>query len=139
MKDLIVPFYLDVVILGSPDVESHTVSAKVDSGADNCSLDIRLAQKLGLAEAEEVVAEADIINANGVDKRPVVEIEFELEGIKIKTLATIADRTNLDCPFLIGRSALKNDEVRFLIDPLKRASSNLKKLAKNIRLNYNEI
>ena len=118
------------------DNRFHDVLAKFDSGADNCSLDEKLAEELGLNQ--NFVAEADIINANGSDKRPVIEILFQLKdnSIKIKTYATLADRSDLDCPLLIGRNALQpNEELRFLINPetaFKKASKKLLYIATKI-------
>lgn len=132
MKDIIVPYFLPVH-LKNDEGKEIVVEAKVDSGADNCSLDEKLAKELGLNDHDDVVAEADIVNANGVDKRPVIQIHFNLGGEEIKTLATVADRSELDCPFLIGRSALKNDNVRFLVDPLKKIAYDLRKLASQLR------
>lgn len=119
--------YMQKVLLRDANGKTNEIIAKFDSGADNCSLDETLAKNLGLDKNQ--VAEAEIINANGEDIRPVVEISFTLpeKEITIKTFATLADRSDLDSPFLVGRNALQPQEgeeetLKFLIDPKKTAS-----------------
>lgn len=127
-KVIVVPYFLEVQLKDDKE-KIHLVKAKVDSGADNCSIDENLAKKLGLCENNDIVAEADIVNANGIDKRPVIKINFIINDESIKTFATVADRGNLDCPLLIGRSALKNEKFKILIDPLQKVANQLKTIA----------
>ena len=133
MKDVVVPYYMNVNLYDDKG-EKVSVVAKIDSGADNCSIDEKLAKDLGLSDRDDILAEADIANANGVSKRPVIRIEFEVSEYNIETVATVSDRSSLDCPLLIGRSALKHDSVRFLINPLEKAATLLKRVASRISL-----
>jgi len=52
----------------------------------------------------------------GRELRPLILLNFELSGVKVKSMCTIADRTGLMYRAIIGRSDLKD----FLIDPLKK-------------------
>jgi len=137
LMDILLPYMQSIEILGD-NGEFVEVLAKFDSGADNCSLDETTAQKLGLNK--NFIAEADIINANGTDKRPIIEIMLKLKDndIKIKTLATLADRSELDSVLLIGRNALQpTQDLRFLINPksaaLKKTANMLKNIAKKLQ------
>jgi len=77
--------------------------AKIDTGADRCSIDIDLAEALKL----EVIGEIKVRNANGVVKRPLYSATIKFEREKYDLTMTGSDRNNLECPMLIGRDLLK--------------------------------
>lgn len=52
---------------------------------------------------------------NGITVRPYIDLEYSLQGKKIKSKVNIVDRKILLYPILIG----KNDMAGFLIDPTK--------------------
>lgn len=56
-----------------------------------------------------------IYSGSGTSIRPLIPLEFELAGQKIKTKATVAERKNLTYAMIVGRKDLK----RFLVDPGK--------------------
>ena len=56
-----------------------------------------------------------VSSSHGASIRPIVNIEFNLEGINITSNATISERSNLKYPIIIGRRDLKY----FLIDITK--------------------
>jgi len=130
--------YKQEILLKDSGGKNHIAIAKFDTGADNCSIDEALAKKLKLDG--NIVGEAEIINANGSDDRPIIEIEIILkdrEDISIKTYATLADRSNLDTPLLIGRNALQQEEgeeIRFFVDPnVEKVARQLKNIAEQIK------
>ncbi len=77
--------------------------AKIDTGADRCSIDIGLAEAMGLEEVSEV----KVRSANGVVRRPVYSAIIKFERSKYEVTMTGSDRNNLECPMLIGRDLLR--------------------------------
>jgi alpha-L-glutamate ligase-like protein len=54
--------------------------------------------------------------ANGLDLRPIIELSFEMSGLRIQALFTVTHRKDMMYGVIIGRKGLK----KFLIDPGKR-------------------
>ena len=94
-------------------INGKEVLAKIDTGADLCSIDKKLAKELDL---NNFVKTAKIKSSHGKTIRPVVEAELEIKDEKIKTHFNLADRSQLKYPVLIGKSVLKKG---FIIDPSK--------------------
>ena len=92
---------------------NQEVEAKIDTGATRSSIDIKLASKLNLGP---VIQSKMVKSAHGNKLRPVIETEIVLAGKKIKSEFTLADRTHMKYPVLIGVNTLKYD---YLIDPSK--------------------
>ena len=77
--------------------------AKIDTGADRGSIDVGLAEAMGL----EQVSEVKVRSANGVVKRPVYSAVIKFERRKYEVTMTGSDRNDLECPMLIGRDLLR--------------------------------
>ena len=90
------------------------VLAKIDTGADNSSINKELALELNLGP---IIREALIKSASGNTIRPVVKCSIELKGKLIESEFTLSDRKNMQYPVLIGLKVLKQG---FLVDPLKK-------------------
>ena len=92
------------------------VEARVDTGAQRSSIDRDLAKSLGLLVNDNILWKDrfEYRSATGLEPRPVIGITFRLAGRKIKTSASVADRSKLNYKLLIGR----NDLVGFLINPI---------------------
>jgi hypothetical protein len=90
-----------------------TVTAKIDTGAESNSIDQSLAQRIGVIASDE---KAFVKSALGKHLRSVAEIEIGIAGKRLKGRFTIADRSNLKYPILIGKNILRQG---FLIDPEK--------------------
>lgn len=101
---------VEKVILVSSGNFKKFVNARIDTGATQSSIDFRLARELGF---NKQVGHVNVISANGIKSRPLIEVDYELSGKKIKSTFTLADRSNLNYLVLIGRNDLKG----FLIDP----------------------
>jgi hypothetical protein len=86
------------------------VQARIDTGATQSSIDIGLAREMGFTK---YIGKVNVVSANGIKTRPLVEVDYELSGKKIKSTFTLADRSNLNYSVLIGRTDLNG----FLIDP----------------------
>ena len=99
-----------VMIMG-PEKEK-VIKARIDSGADVCSIDKKLADKLGLGPIERM---KKIKSAHGIKERPVLRARIEIKGrVFSKVRFTVADRSHLRFKALIGKNILKRN---FLIDP----------------------
>jgi hypothetical protein len=99
----------------SGDRKLHKVMAKMDTGALNASIDREFARELGLLGPDKVLYEANVESALGKQRRPVIELELNLGGQKIRALASVADRAHLKAKVLIGKRYLQG----FMIDPAK--------------------
>ena len=93
--------------------EKYPIKAKIDSGAYRTSIDEEVARRLDLLNPENVLLEKYYKSSLGREKRQLIELVFWLKGRKIKTVASISDRSNLKRPMIIGRRDLKG----FLITP----------------------
>lgn len=93
--------------------ERVSVKAKIDTGAYRSSIDEGLARRLDLLNPENVILERFYRSALGREKRPLIELVFWLKGRKVKTTASVANRSGLKRPMIIGRRDLKS----FLVTP----------------------
>lgn len=93
--------------------ERELVKAKVDTGAYRTSIDKELAEKLGLLRDDNIVMRKEYKSALGKTTRNVIHITFYLKGKIIETTASVADRSKLKRPFLVGRRDLKGYQIKF--------------------------
>jgi hypothetical protein len=80
------------------------VTARIDTGAKRCSIDRRLATKIGMGN---IIKYKKVRSASGVSKRPLVKIKLKLKNRTFLTICSIADRSRLKYPALIGRTILR--------------------------------
>ncbi len=102
------------VSLLSSNGARKVVVAKVDTGATKSSIDIRLASELNLGP---VIKSKMVKSAHGNKLRPIIEAQIRLAGKKIKSEFTLADRTHMKYPVLIGVNVLKHG---FLVEPSRK-------------------
>ena len=88
--------------------KSLMVNARIDTGAVRSSVDRQLAEDLGLMSEENILWRKKYAyrSAHGKQSRPVIGVTFKLAGRKIKTSASVANRSKLLTPLLIGRNDL---------------------------------
>lgn len=92
------------------------VRAKVDTGAWRTSIHKVLAKDLGLLTRENVLWTKVYKSVLGSQRRQVINITFYLGGRRIRTIASVADRSNSRSPLLIGR----RDLAGFIVRPRRR-------------------
>jgi hypothetical protein len=103
----------EVTILGLNGNEEKVV-ARIDTGATASSLDLALAEKLDLDHSTRTKI---VKSASGIKKRPIITIKVKIHGQEIETYFTLADRSHMTYPVLIGQNILKKGN--FLVDPNK--------------------
>ena len=101
-----------VIVKG--ESQNREVIARMDTGATKSSIDVSLAAELRLGP---VIDSKLIRSAHGTKLRPVVEVNVEIKGKILRARFTVADRSQMRYPVLIGQNLLKNN---FLIDPSRR-------------------
>lgn len=84
--------------------------AKIDTGADFSAIDQTLAQSMNLKPAN---LKRRVLSAQGIQVRQTAAMTFVLGNKEISTIVSLADRSQLNAPIIIGR----NDLQGFTIDP----------------------
>ena len=101
-----------VTLIGKEKEEQ--VIARIDSGATSSSIDMGLAARLKLSIGTKTKI---VKSASGVKKRPIIKAKLKLDGSIIEEEFTLADRSHMTYPILVGQNILKKGN--FLIDPNK--------------------
>ena len=98
-----------------PGGKARFINARIDSGALRSSIDRKLAGELGLLTEENILWRKRYAyrSAAGKQSRPVIALTVRIAGRKIKTSASVADRSRMTTHLLIGR----NDLQGFLVNP----------------------
>ena len=92
--------------------EKQQIKVKIDTGAFRTSIDEGLAKKLGLMDPENILWERSYRSALGREERKVVGVTFYLNGKKIRTSASVSDRSKLKRPMIIARRDLLGFSIR---------------------------
>lgn len=94
-----------VRVIGTPGKRAE-IWAKIDTGAWRSSIDKSLARELGLLEKSNILWSKTFKSTLGTERRPVINIRFYLAGRRINTVASVADRSKLKRPLIVGRRDL---------------------------------
>lgn len=107
--------------------------ARIDTGAAKSSLDARelkvhedwvefkLPRKHGgLRLRLPIIEWRHVRTSEGLERRPVVELEICLGSDRIRTPVNLADRSTVKYPLILGRSFLKEN---FVVDVKRRRTS----------------
>jgi hypothetical protein len=105
-----------VTLYGYKNKKKHSVNARIDTGALRTSIDRKLAKGLGLLVEDNILWRRRYAyrSATGRQTRPVVGLTMKIAGRKLKTSASIANRTKMSTLVLVGR----NDLEGFLVNPV---------------------
>lgn len=90
----------------SEDGKKIETPAKIDTGAWRTSIDKDLARNLGILSKDKVLWTKTFKSSLGHEIRPVVPLSYYLAGRKIKTIASVANRSKLKTRLIIGRRDL---------------------------------
>jgi hypothetical protein len=107
--------------------------ARIDTGAAKSSLDaqelkvhedrveFKLPRKYGGLHLRLPIIEwRHVRTPEGLERRPVVELEICLGSSRIRTLVNLADRSMVKYPLILGRNFLKEN---FVVDVKRRRTS----------------
>lgn len=100
-----------VRITGS-DGKNADIIARIDTGATSSSIDLHLAEELGL---KQISRSKVVKSASGVKKRALARAKIIIKGMEIEEEFTLADRGHMTYRMLIGQNILKKGSI--LIDP----------------------
>ncbi len=100
-----------VWIIGQKDAVKS--KALFDTGATRSSVDMRLAAKAGLGPIIKTVQVKSKTMLTKSIRRPVVKGIIKFKGRKHKVQMTVADRTGMSYPILIGRDMIHSN---FILD-----------------------
>jgi len=103
-----------VIIFGNSH-QKKEVLARIDTGATNSSIDVRIAKLLELGPVKRIKL---VKSASGKGRRAVVGAKVKLDGKILEDDFTIAERKHMTYPVLIGQNILRKGN--FLIDPNKK-------------------
>lgn len=90
----------------------HDVTAKIDTGAWETSIDRDLAKELNLTKKSNILWERHVKTSMGREAREVIYVTLYLAGKRIKTHANLAQRSHLKNQMIIGRRDLKGFVVK---------------------------
>ena len=109
------------------------LAARIDTGAAKSSLDaqelkvhedrveFKLPRKYGGLHLRLPIIEwRHVRTPEGLERRPVVELEICLGSKRIRTLVNLADRSMVKYPMILGRNFLKEE---FVVDVKQRRTS----------------
>ncbi|MCF7866929.1 RimK/LysX family protein [Candidatus Woesearchaeota archaeon] len=102
-----------ITVKGNDRRKQIILPARIDTGATRSAIHTEFVKELKLGP---VLKARKVKNANGTTVRPVIEVEIIIKNKTLKEEFTVADRSNMKYPILIGRNILKHE---FLIDVTK--------------------
>ena len=111
----VVGLYEKIMIKGNNGNQKRLI-ARIDTGATKSSIDQNLVAELDLGP---VIRKRMTKQATGITWRDVIKVRVELAGRNFYFQFTVADRSEMKYPVLIGQNILKKN---FIIDPLKKTT-----------------
>jgi len=102
-----------IVVLGNNNLRK-VVTARIDTGATNSSIDMTIAGELELGPIKRTKL---VKSASGKRRRAIVAVKVKLDNKILEDDFTIAERKHMTYPVLIGQNILRKGN--FLIDPNK--------------------
>lgn len=96
--------------------KTSEVIAKIDTGADRTSIDVKLAAETGVGDIKDYTT-VKTGSGNSSRVRPIVGLNIEVKGIKHTPEVSVEDRSNMSRDLILGRDILS----MYKIDPTKNA------------------
>ncbi len=100
---------------------SREYRAKLDTGAYRTSFDKSVVEELKIPI---LAAKFRTVSASGSQERSGAKVQFLLGGEKITTIATVATRSHLRFPIIIGRRDLKGFHINPTLPNIDKKSEN---------------
>lgn len=99
---------VDVELIG--EKKSHSVEAKVDTGAARTTVDYNLAATVG---AGPVTTTVNVTSTSGSDRRPVAKLTIKHSSFEEEVEVGLADRKSQDMDYqmIIGKDILELEDV----------------------------
>ncbi|MFT4313204.1 MAG: RimK/LysX family protein [Candidatus Woesearchaeota archaeon] len=107
---------IEEITIKDANGDARKILAKIDTGADNSSIDLTLASELSLGP---ITKTKSIVSSHGRSIRPVVHLSIDIGGNQIEADFTLYNRSHMNYKVLIGKNILKQG---FLIDPSKETA-----------------
>ncbi len=120
MERVILGLTEEVTLIGNNGMEKQ-VTARIDTGATASSIDSNLAKELDFKEIEKFKI---VKSASGTKRRQIVIGKVKMDGSVLEDEFTLADRSHMTYPLLIGQNILKKGN--FMVDPNKPAEGGAK-------------
>lgn len=99
------------------EFDEATKTLEINENSTTEKLDENIKDKL--QKWGEDFKTAVIKSSNGVSYRLIIKLRIALAGIELESMVTIADRSYLEFPIIIGRKDLS----KFLVDPSKKTKT----------------
>ncbi len=103
--------------------KKQEIRARIDTGAKSSSIDRQLAENLGIYHSNLITKIKGVRSAHGHSKREYVSLKFFLAGKPIYTSVSIADRSYLKYPLLIGRKDIQGFVVKPFVPKTPKTTS----------------
>lgn len=94
--------------------KTSEVIAKVDTGADRTSIDVKLAAEIGVGDIKDYTT-VKTGSGDSSRVRPIVSLNVDVKGIKHTLKVSVEDRGNMSRDLILGRDILS----MYKIDPTK--------------------
>ncbi len=111
---------VEVVKVVSSTGKRLEIKARIDTGAKSSSIDRHLAQNLGIYHSTLITKIKGVRSAHGRSKREYVSLKFSVAGKLITSNASVADRSHLKYPLLIGRRDIQGFVVKPFIPKIPK-------------------
>ena len=114
MEEKIIIGLTEKITVMGPNGKKKRLLARIDTGATKSSMDVKTAAEMHLGPISKTKM---VRSAIGTALRPVVEVEVIFCGKRFKAEFTLADRSHMKYPVLIGQNMMKDGH--WMIDPSK--------------------
>ncbi len=111
---------VEIVKVVSASGKRLEVKARIDTGARSSSIDRHLAQNLGIYHPTLITKIKGVRSAHGRSKREYVSLKFSLAGKLTTSSVSVADRSHLKYPLLIGRKDIQGFVVKPFIPKIPK-------------------